>query len=131
MDKQIVVYSYDGILLRNKRNKLLINTISISWSNLTSSIVNKGYNKNQKLFKNERNYLYAIKTFSKQIKKSIFIFFINYLKPNEFWIYMKLQRAKNIQKYILRKEDRKAFSFIITYCKPIVIRRMVLANVDQ
>ena len=44
---------------------------------------------------------------------------------------MKLQRAKNTQKYILRKEDRKAFSFIITYCKPIVIRRMVLANVDQ
>lgn len=44
---------------------------------------------------------------------------------------MKLQRAKDIQKYILRKEDRRAFSFIITYCKPIVIRRMVLAKVDQ
>ena len=45
MDTQIVVYSYDGILLSNKRNKLLINVISISWINLKSSMVNKGHNK--------------------------------------------------------------------------------------
>lgn len=43
---------------------------------------------------------------------------------------MKFQRAKNIQKNILRKLDRRAFSVIITYYKPIVIR-MVLANEDQ
>lgn len=44
------------------------------------------------------------------------------------WNFKK--RAKNIQKNILRKQDRRAFSVIITYYKPIVIR-MVLANEDQ
>ena len=43
---------------------------------------------------------------------------------------MKLQRTKNIQKHLLRKQDRRTFS-VITYCKPRVIRTVVLAKVDQ
>lgn len=92
-------------------------------------MVNKGYNKKSIIIQ-KWNYLYAIKTFSKHKFKNLLSPHINYLKPNEFWIYMKFQRAKNIQKNILRKQDRRAFSVIITYYKPIVIR-MVLANEDQ
>lgn len=39
MNKQIVVYSYDGILLSKKKNKLLLHPTT--WMNLKNVILNK------------------------------------------------------------------------------------------